>query len=160
VGRRSSTKKAQLPSLAWFARQPDPFQDLSQITARLKLETSESRHLEWKSTPPIGPTVALRTKYRVVKAVVSFANTEGGFVLFGIDPKGRWLGFTEAELRETDLAALAELINGCISPELIGLNDAQITSAGHIYPVTVSLIFTSNHLTTMAPNVLHVIRLS
>jgi hypothetical protein len=135
MGRRSSTKRAKLPSLAWFARQSDPFQDLSRIVERLKLETSESRHLEWKSTPPIGSVVTLRTKYRVVKAVVSFANTEGGFVLFGIDSKGQWLGFTETELKETDLAALAELINGCLSPELAGLNYAQIASAGRIYPV-------------------------
>ena len=123
------------PPLAWFARQPNPFQDLDQIAKRLKLETSESRHLEWKSTPPIGSSVTLRTKYRVVKAVVSFANTEGGFVLFGIDNKGKWLGFTEGELKESDPAALAELINGCLSPELTGLNYANITDSGRIYPV-------------------------
>jgi len=135
MGRRSSTKSAQLPSLAWFARQSDPFEELDQIAERLKLQTSESRHLEWKSTPPIGSTVTLRTKYRVVKAVISFANTEGGFVVFGIDSKGQWFGFTEAELKETDPAALAELINGCVSPELTGLNYAGMTSSGRIYPV-------------------------
>ena len=135
MSRPSLTKGTQLPSLAWFARQADPFQDLNRITERLKLETAESRYLEWKSTPPIGPTVTLRTKYRVVKAAISFANTEGGFVLFGIESKGKWLGFTEADLKETDPAALAELINGCVSPELIGLNYANITSSGRIFPV-------------------------
>jgi predicted HTH transcriptional regulator len=71
----------------------------------------------------------------VAKAAISFANTEGGFVLFGIEPKGKWLGFTEAELKKTDPAALAELVNGCVSPELIGLNYSHITIAGRIFPV-------------------------
>jgi Putative DNA-binding domain len=135
MGRQASSRKSELPSLAWFARQSDPLQDLDRIAERLKLETSESRHLEWKSTPPIGSNVTLRTKYRVVKAAVSFANTEGGFILFGIDSKGHWLGFTEVELKETDPAALAELINGCLSPELTGLNYAQFKSSGRIYPI-------------------------
>jgi hypothetical protein len=122
MGRQSPNTKDQVPSLAWFARQPDPFQDLTRIAERLKLETAESRFLEWKTTPPIGSSVTLRTKYRVVKAAISFANTEGGFVLFGVEPKGKWLGFTEADLKESDPAALAELINGSVSPELLGLN--------------------------------------
>ncbi|MDR3414084.1 MAG: ATP-binding protein [Formivibrio sp.] len=126
---------AKLPSLAWFARQLDPFQDLTKIAERLKLETAESKHVEWKSTPPIGSSVNLRTKFRVVKAAISFANTEGGFIVFGIESKGKWLGFTEAELKETDPAALAELINGCVSPELVGLNYAHLTFSGQIFPV-------------------------
>jgi hypothetical protein len=135
MGRKSPKNKSELPSLAWFARQANPFQDSARLLERLKLETCETKFLEWKSTPPIGANVSVRLKYRMVKAVISFANTDGGFVLFGLDSKGQWSGFTEADLRETDPAALAELINGCVSPELSGLNFAKLESAGRIYPV-------------------------
>ncbi|HAO78253.1 MAG TPA: hypothetical protein DCQ92_04595 [Verrucomicrobia subdivision 3 bacterium] len=135
MGRKSPKDKSELPSLAWFARQANPFQDSATLLERLKLETCETKFLEWKSTPPIGANVSVRLKYRMVKAVISFANTDGGFVLFGLDSKGQWAGFTEADLRETDPAALAELINGCVSPELSGLNFAKLESAGRIYPV-------------------------
>src|SRR6266853_1195073 len=115
--KRRATSQTRQRNLAWFARQTDPFQDPALILSRLRLETSESKFLEWKQTPPIGSAVSLRTKYRVVKAVVSFANTEGGFVVFGVSPKGEWIGFARRDLQQTDAAALAELINGCISPE-------------------------------------------
>jgi hypothetical protein len=128
-------KQIKVQSLAWFARQTDPFQTPDLILKRLRMETSESKFLEWKMTPPIGSNVTLRTKYRIVKAIVSFANTEGGFILFGVDPKGTWIGFTESDLKETDPAALAELINGCISPELIGSNYVQLSFGGRLYPV-------------------------
>jgi hypothetical protein len=130
-----TTKKTKLPSMAWLARQADPLQNLDLLFERLKLETSESRYLEWKSTPPIGANVNLRTKYRMVKAVVSFANTEGGFVLFGIGPRGEWLGFTEVELKECDPAALAELINGSLSPEITGINYSHIKCKDRIFPI-------------------------
>ena len=127
--------EARQKTLGWFARQPDPFGDPALILARLRLESSESEYLEWKLTPPAGPAVLLRTKYRVVKAVVSFANTEGGFVVFGVGPKGQWVGFTPPDLQHTDAAALAELINGCISPEITGLNYAELQHGSRLYPV-------------------------
>jgi hypothetical protein len=135
MGKTTRKYSLKVPSLAWFARQTDPFQTPDLILKRLRRETSESKFLEWKMTPPIGFGVTLRTKYRVVKAIVSFANTEGGFILFGIDPKGKWIGFTESDLKQTDPAALAELINGCISPELIGSNYTQLSFGGRLYPV-------------------------
>src|SRR6266496_2838278 len=122
-------------TLAWLARQANPFESPELVLARLRLETSESKFLEWKQTPPIGPAVSLRTKYRVVKAVISFANTDGGFVLFGVSAKGQWLGFSRAELQQTDAAALAELINGCVSPEITGLNYAELQHDKRLYPV-------------------------
>jgi hypothetical protein len=135
MSRKSKAEKGYCPSLAWFARQTDPFQTPELILRRLKSETSESKFLEWKQTPPIGSNVTLRTKYRVVKAIVSFANTEGGFVVFGIGNKGEWIGFTRSELQQTDAAALAELINGCISPEITGINYAQLKDGERIFPI-------------------------
>jgi hypothetical protein len=131
----SKTIPKQCPTLAWLARQSDPFQTPDQLLARLRLATSESKFLEWKITPPIGPAVSLKTKYRVVKAIVSFANTEGGFVVFGIGQKGEWIGFARPDLQQTDAAALAELINGCISPEITGLNYAELQHDGRLFPV-------------------------
>src|ERR1035437_9746280 len=129
------TDPNQSPTLAWFARQSDPLQTLTLLLARLRSETSESKFLEWKQTPPIGPTVSLKTKYRVVKAIISFANTDGGFVVFGVSPKGEWIGFARPDLQQTDAAALAELINGCISPEITGLNYAELQHENRLYPV-------------------------
>lgn len=58
----------------------------------------------------------------MVKAALSFANWEGGFVVFGVAPNGVWRGLSEAELALVDPASLSELINGCIFPEIPQLN--------------------------------------
>ncbi len=87
-----------------------------------RLTSKENRHLEWKQHPPLGPSVGNGPKYRMVKAAVSFANWEGGFVVFGVDRNGEWRGLTEAELEVVDPANLGELINGCIFPEIPVLN--------------------------------------
>jgi len=55
--------------------------------------------------------------------------------VFGVSPKGQWLGFSPPELQQTDAAALAELINGCVSPEIVGLNYAELKLDGRLYPV-------------------------
>jgi predicted HTH transcriptional regulator len=71
----------------------------------------------------------------MIKALVSFANTDGGFIVFGVDPKGKWLGFTKAELQDTDPAMIAELINECITPELLGLNYGLLRAASRSFPI-------------------------
>lgn len=104
----------------------DPFEDLDLLCKRLHQSTSESKHLEWKLPCPIGPNVTHRTKYRVVKALISFANTSGGFVLCGVAPDGKWVGLDKADLVHVDSAKIAELVNGVIFPEILNLNYAEI----------------------------------
>lgn len=122
--------EARLPSLKAFASREDPFAELEALKKRLLNCSSESRYIEWKGYPPIGPTVNVRWKYRAVKAAISFANTDGGFIVFGVAPDGRWMGLTKEELSHVDASKIRELINGCISPELPYLNYAQIAYRG------------------------------
>ena len=49
--------------------------------------------------PPLGRLVPKHTKFRIVKAALSFANTAGGFIVFGVDACGNWIGFSEAEMQ-------------------------------------------------------------
>lgn len=91
-------KRKRLPSLATLAKQDDPLSDREVLIERLVSAKSENRYLEWKLTPPIGPKVTVRAKYRMVKAIISFANTDGGFVLFGVKPNGEWFGLEKADL--------------------------------------------------------------
>ena len=116
-----------LRSLSVFASQTEPLEDLDQVVARLRVTTAESRVLEWKATGLFGPHVTIRTKYRAVKAVISFANTEGGFVLFGVDPTGKWIGLSDSERLELDPAKVTDLINGVVFPELPVINFAQFS---------------------------------
>jgi len=127
--------KQRLPSLNTFARKEDPFAELAELKKRLLRCSSESRYLEWKSYAPIGPTVDTRSKYRAVKAAISFANTEGGFILFGIAPDGHWIGLTSEEMSHVDPSKITELINGCISPDLPYLNYAQTTHKGKHFAI-------------------------
>jgi hypothetical protein len=127
--------KRKLPSLGVLARQPNPLDEPAILTERLKLETSESRHLEWKITAPMGSTVTKKMKCRMMKALISFANTDGGFIVFGIDPKGRWVGLTEREIKDTDPANIAELLSECVSPDLAGLNYGLLRKAKRFFPV-------------------------
>ena len=129
------SRKAKLPSLGVLARQLNPLDEPAILMERLKLETSESRHLEWKITAPIGSTVTKKVKCRMLKALISFANTDGGFIVFGIDPKGRWVGLTESEINDTDPANIAEFVNECVSPELAGLNYGLLRKAKRFFPV-------------------------
>jgi hypothetical protein len=119
---RKRSIKAKPASLSYLARQNNPFDTPDSLLKRLMLETTESRHLEWKVTPPFGFGVTKKIKCRVIKALVSFANTDGGFIIFGVDPAGKWVGFTEADLKDTDPAKIAELLNEYVMPELSGVN--------------------------------------
>ena len=85
-------RRQKQKSTAAFSRADNPFAELPQLVRVLHSETVETRHIEWKSTPPFGGTVTQKIKYRVVKAVLSFAYTEGGFVVFGVTPDGTWGG--------------------------------------------------------------------
>lgn len=122
--------KTRLPSLKTFAGQEDPFAEIEALKRRLLSCSSESRYLEWKAYPPIGPSVNIRLKYRAVKAAISFANTDGGFIVFGVARDGCWVGFTVEELSNVDPSKITELINGCISPDLPYFNYTPITYRG------------------------------
>jgi len=100
----------------------DPFPQEVDLLRRLQQEKTESRHLEWKLDAPLGSRVTKRTKYRVVKALISFANTEGGFVICGVDPQGEWKGIEKPVLDEVDQAKIIELSNGSIYPGLVIIN--------------------------------------
>jgi len=118
----------QLPSLASLASQTDPLSDLGTVFQRLRLSTAESKFLEWKLRGPFGNDSSVRTKYRTVKATISFANTDGGFIIFGIHANGSWLGLSNQEFEDLDPAKLEELVNGCVFPELPQLNFAKFES--------------------------------
>ena len=79
-------KRRKQKSITAFARGENPFAQLNALVCDLYTETVETRYLEWKSTPPLGAAVTPKIKYRLVKAVLAFANTDGGFVVFGIVP--------------------------------------------------------------------------
>ena len=116
-------------TLASLAAEDNPLDDLKQVIKRLRSSTAESRHLEWKSCGLFGPRATIRNKYRSVKAAISFANTEGGFLLFGVDPSGKWLGLADDEISELDPAKITELINGVVYPDLPAINFAQFSYA-------------------------------
>jgi Schlafen, AlbA_2 len=118
------------PSLEFLAGLKQPFDRLEELLARLRLATKEGKHLEWKQHPPTGPAVTQRSKYRMVKAALAFANWEGGFIVFGVDPAGTWLGLDTRELAAIDPAAVSELVNGCIFPEIPDLNYIELEHDG------------------------------
>jgi hypothetical protein len=106
---------------------------MTPLVKRFLLTTKENRHLEWKEHPPLGPGVGNGPKYRMVKAAVSFANWLGGFVLFGVDRNGSWVGLAEEGLAFVDPASLYELINGCIFPEIPNLNYIDFRHEGKLF---------------------------
>jgi hypothetical protein len=112
-------------SLEALAQLRAPFDNLELLIQRLVRTSKEGKYLEWKQHPPLGASVTPRAKYRTVKAVLSFANWEGGFVVFGVDPAGRWVGLDRTELASVDPAAISELVNGCVFPEIPDLNYAE-----------------------------------
>ena len=106
-------------TLVSILRMDDLFLNKEDLIDRLQLEKKESRYLEWKITPPIGPGAERNAKYRTVKAAVSFANTDGGFIIFGVDNSGNWKGFNKDTISEIDPAKIVELFNSIISPDII-----------------------------------------
>jgi hypothetical protein len=122
-------------SLRGLAGLENALEDIPGVLKRLLVCTAESKHLEWKSGPPVGPSVTLQQKYRMVKAVISFANWEGGFVVFGVEPSGEWIGLAEADMRQVDPAMITELVNGCIFPEIPSLNFAALKHRGGTFAV-------------------------
>jgi hypothetical protein len=119
-----------LPSMRAIAAIENALEHLPTVLNRLLVCTAESRHLEWKCGPPVGPSVTNQQKYRMVKAVISFANWEGGFIVFGVEPSGNWTGLPEADIRQVDPAMITELVNGCIFPDIPVLNYANVKHDG------------------------------
>ncbi len=105
------------------------------VVDRLRAATAESRCLEWKASGLFGSGISVRTKYRAVKAAISFANADGGFLVFGVGPNGVWVGLSAAELAELDPAKVTELINGVVYPDLPVINFAQFSEEGKTFAV-------------------------
>lgn len=120
----------RLPSLAVLARSSDPLSDKDVLLQRLKLERPESRHLEWKLTLPFGASATTRAKYRTLKSIIAYANTEGGFIVFGIDPRGRWVGIPQEDMEAFDPATVEDLLSGCVSPAVPHVSYAHLTRSG------------------------------
>jgi hypothetical protein len=144
-------------ALSALAVETDPLEHLDEVVARLRSSTAESRVLEWKTNGLFGAHVTIRTRYRSVKAAISFANTDGGFLLFGVDPKGAWIGLQESELAELDPAKITELVNGVVFPELPIINYAQFAETGeqfalvHVPPSPLIPHVTTKDITEIDP---------
>ena len=130
-----SARRSTPPSIIVLARLDDPFTDKDLLLRRLHLERPENRCLEWKLTLPIGTSASLRTRCRTVKAAASFANTDGGFIVFGIDPSGKWTGLAERDLSEADPASIVDTINSTVSPQIPRIGYAEIRHKGRIFTV-------------------------
>jgi hypothetical protein len=61
-----------------------------------------------------------------VKSAIAFANTDGGFIVFGVRSDGTWEGVPDAQMRHFDPAKVIELVNGIVFPELLAINYAEI----------------------------------
>ena len=142
-------------SLRGLASRPDALETPKDLLRCLKAQKSEGRYLEWKRYPPIGRGVGRKEKYRWVKAAISFANADGGFVVFGVDSGGRWLGLDE-EIQAIDPAQLEDLINGCIAPEIADIGFGVLRhSAGPIGVLQMSCSPMAPHITTKDIHVDH-----
>ena len=127
--------KPRLRSLKSLAAAEDPLSEPGVLIRRLRRVTAESKYVEWKLTPPIGPTVAARIKYRVVKAIISFANSDGGFIIFGVSPQGVWKGLSNEELEQVDPAHLVELVGSCVAPDIPVLSWGRLTYRGKAFGI-------------------------
>jgi len=125
--------KEKLPSLNLLAHLDDPFSDNDFTIRKLMEVKSEGRFIEWKLILPIGPGVSIRAKYRAVKAIISFANADGGFIIFGVDPNGSWEGLDKDSLAHFDPAKIVELVNGCIFPDIPNINCIQIENKSKFF---------------------------
>jgi Putative DNA-binding domain len=122
--------RPRLPSMAALARSEDPLSDRNILLQRLKVERPESRHLEWKQTLPFSLSTATRTKYRTVKTIIAYANSEGGFIIFGIDSRGNWIGIAREDIERFDPASLEELLSGSVLPAIPGMSYAHLETDG------------------------------
>lgn len=105
-------------SLASLAKMKDPLQHRELIEV-LKAQSSEGRYVEWKEHLPLGASATKKNKYRTVKAAVSFANTDGGFIIVGVTSAGQWIGLEQLDSSAADQAKFEELINRWCAPPLV-----------------------------------------
>ncbi len=91
-----------------------PFESANKLMATLHTHGRESKYLEFKEILPFGNNAPKSTKYRFIKAAISFANTLGGFVVIGVTRDGNWQGLPRSEVESVDPATLTELINDYI----------------------------------------------
>ena len=113
-----SVKKITLEKLV---SQENPWQEEGYLNI-LRAEKSEGRHIEWKLYHPFEKECTKRTKYRIVKALVSLANSDGGFVICGVDPNGTWKGTSDERI---DASQIQELVSGCVAPDITQINFAD-----------------------------------
>lgn len=119
--------RKNLPTIASFASMNDPVQFGAELWKRLNGVRKETRYVEWKRFLPVGEYNLKAYKYRIVKTIIGFANTDGGFIIFGVTPTGSWEGLDPSILRSIDPAHFVELVSECVSPDIVQLNYADFT---------------------------------
>ena len=121
--------------LETLAKAEDPFADIILLKSLLRAKLCEGKVLEWKYELPFGQAASRRAKLRFVRAVVAFANTVGGFVICGVDPRGNWHGVDCTEAEKWDLATISNLVNSYVSPEINEMEATVIDLDGRSFPV-------------------------
>jgi len=95
------------------------------------LHNRESSKIEFKETFNLGS----RAKY--ARSMAAFANNQGGYILFGVEPSPHRLkGLNEERFNRTDPARLTGYLNSHFSPELVwemGIIDFEGRRVGYIY---------------------------
>jgi len=117
--------KRKTISLRAFAKSENPFGDqniTNTLIKSLRRQKAEGRLVEWKLHGPFSTLLTKGGKYRIVKAIISFANTEGGFLLFGVGNDGRWVGLSKEDVESLDPSRVTELVNGCVIPDILEFN--------------------------------------
>src|SRR3954454_21746883 len=77
------------------------------------LRNRESSQIEFKETFNFGS----RSKY--ARTMAAYANTRGGYIIFGVKPSPHELaGVNINKFEQTDSSKLTEYLNTCLSPEL------------------------------------------
>lgn len=128
-------RSAMASHIGKLAKSDTPFDNPDALLAALKAERREGRYLEWKQELPYGASASRRAKFRFVRAIAAFANTDGGFVVCGVSPGGEWIGIEPSLLRLWDLADITTILGTCLVPEIADLSITVLEDGGRRFPV-------------------------
>lgn len=137
-------------SLQALAKNTESFADIKFLWKRLRVERDEGRFLEWKAFPPVGPSVGGDEKYRMVKVAISFANTSGGFILFGVSRTGGYTGLHPSETSHVDSSKIESLLNEAVDPSISYKLTQYIFRSKVFYILHVPPSRRAPHITTKA----------
>lgn len=113
----TKVKKDRL-ALTALSKSESATEDIDELLESLQSQKSESKWLDWKLHPPTGSTVSKSDKFRLIKAIASFANSDGGFIVCGVNDKGQWEGLQSSEVETFDSAHLSNSLNQHIAPSI------------------------------------------